>query len=222
MYTCAYVWTTLQIFCCLQHTGFGSQIHLYATPGLTFLIWIVERIIPVTWGWRGVVCNFCCCCSGPQSCRTLCDPMDCSMPGFLSFIVSQRLLRLMSIESVIPSNHLVLCHPLLFLPSIFSSIMVFPKRSTLRICWPKHWSFSSALVFPMNIQDWFPLGFYWFDLLAVQGTLKSLLQHYSSKASILCCSSFFMVQLSHPYMTTGKKPSFCLYGPCQHSNVSAF
>ena len=110
----------------------------------------------------------------------------------------------MSIKSVMPFNHLILCHPLFLLPSILSSIRVFSNESTLRIRQPKYWSFS----FNISPSDEHPglISFRmdWLDLLAVQGTLKSLLQHHSSKASILWCSTFFIVQLSHPYMTTGK------------------
>ena len=110
----------------------------------------------------------------------------------------------MSIKSVMPSNHLILCHPLLFLPSIFPSIKVFSNESALCIRWPKYWSFSFSIS-PSN--EYSGLIFFridWFDLFAVQGTLRSLLQQHSSKASILPCSAFFMVQLSHLYMTTGK------------------
>ena len=116
---------------------------------------------------------------------------------------SQSLLKLMSIESVMPSNHLILCRPFLLLPSIFPSIRVFSNKSVLHIKWPKHWSFS--FISPSSEYSGlisFKMG--WLDLLAVQGTLKSLLQHHSSKASILRHSAFFIVQLSHPYMTTGK------------------
>ena len=119
-------------------------------------------------------------------------------------IISQSLLKLMSIESVIPCNHLILCHPLLLLLSIFASIRGFSKESFLCIRWPKDWSFSFSIS-PFN--EYSGLTSFrmdWLDLLAVQGTLKSLLHHHSSKASILQCSAFFMVQLSHPYMTTGK------------------
>ena len=110
----------------------------------------------------------------------------------------------MSVEEVMPSNHLILCHLLLFLPSIFSSVRVFSNESVLRIRWPKYWSFSFSIS-PSNEYSE-PISFRsdWFDLLAVQGTLKNLLQHHSSKASVLQYSAFFMVQLSHPYMTTGK------------------
>ena len=120
----------------------------------------------------------------------------------LSITNSQSLLKLMSTESVLPSNHLILCHPLLLLPSIFPSIMVFSSESVLHISWPKYWSFSIS---PSNEHPGLiSFRMDWLDLLAVQGTLKSLLQHHSSKASVLQCSAFFMVQLSHPYMTTGK------------------
>ena len=125
--------------------------------------------------------------------------------SFLSFSNSQSLLKLMSIESVMPSNHLILCRPLLLLPSIFPSIRVFSNESALRIRWPKYWSCSFSIS-PSN-EDSGLISFRmdWLDLLAVQGTLKSLLQHHSSKASVFWCSAFFMVQLSHPYMTTRTK-----------------
>ena len=110
----------------------------------------------------------------------------------------------MSIESVMPSNHLILCHPLLLLPSIFSSNRVFSNESALYIRWPKYWSFSFNISPSNEHPGLISFGMDWLDLLAVQGTLKSLLQHHSSKASILWRSAFFTVQLSHPYMTTGK------------------
>ena len=122
----------------------------------------------------------------------------------LSITNCQSLPKPMSIESVIPSNHLILCHPLLFLPSIFASIRVFSNKSALHIRWPKYWSFSFNIS-PSNEQSGLiSFRIDWLDFLAVQGTLKSLLQHHSSKASILPCSAFLIVQLSHPYMTTGK------------------
>ena len=122
----------------------------------------------------------------------------------LSITNSQSLLKLMSIKSATPSNHLILCHPLILLPSIFPSIRVFYNESVLRIRWPKYWSFSLSIS-PSNEHPG-PISFRmnWLDLFAVQGTLKSLLQHHSSKASILWHSAFFIVKLSHPYMTTGK------------------
>ena len=103
-----------------------------------------------------------------------------------------------------PSNHLLVCHSLLLLPSVFSSIRVFSNESTLRIRWPKYWSFSFSISPSNEYSGLISFRIDWFDLLVVQGTLKSLLQHHSSKASILWCSAFFMVQLSHPYITTGK------------------
>ena len=110
----------------------------------------------------------------------------------------------MSIESVMPSNHLILCHPLLLLPSIFPGIRVFSNESALHIRWPKYWSFSFSISPSSEYSGLISFRMDWLDLFEVQGTLKSLLQHHSSKASILQRSAFFMVQLSHPYMTTGK------------------
>ena len=134
----------------------------------------------------------------------LCDPMDCSMSGFLSITNSRSLLKFMSIESVMPSNHLILCHPLLLLPKIFPSIRVFSNESVLCIRWPKYWSFSFSISPSNEHPGLISFRIDWLDLLAVQGTLKSLLQHHSSKASILWRSAFFTVQLLHPYITTGK------------------
>ena len=128
----------------------------------------------------------------------LCDPMACIGEASLSFAISQSLLKLMSIESVMPSNHLILCHPFLLLPSIFSSIRVFPKESAFHIRRPKYWSFSFSIISSNGYSGLISYRIDWFDLLAVQGTLKSLLQHHNSKASILQCSAFFIVQLSHP------------------------
>ena len=122
----------------------------------------------------------------------------------LSITNSWSLFKLMFIESVMPSNHLILCCPLLFLPSIFPSIRVFSSESDLRIRWPKYWSFSFSISPSNEYSGLISFRINWLDLLAVQGTLKSLLQHHSSKASIHWCSVFFIVQLSHPYMTTGK------------------
>ena len=137
-----------------------------------------------------------------QSCPTLCDPMNSSTPASLSITNSWSSPKPMPIELVMPSNHFILSHPLLLLPSIFPIIRVFSNESALRIRWPKYWSFSFS---PSNEHPGLiSFRMDWLDLLAVQGTLKSLLQHHSSKASILWCSVFFIVQLSHPYMTTGK------------------
>ena len=131
-------------------------------------------------------------------------PWTVACQASLSFTISWSLLKLMSVESVRPSNHLILCHPLLLLPSIFPSIRVFSNVLTLCIRWPKHWSFSFSISLSNEYSGLISFRIDWLDLLAVQGTLKSLLQHYSSKATILHHSAFFMVQLSHPYMTTGK------------------
>ena len=140
--------------------------------------------------------------SVPQLCLTLCDLLDCSTPGLLSITNSWSLLKLMSVESVMPSNHLILCHPILFLPSIFPRIRVLSNESALCIRWPKYWSFSSSISPSNEYSGLISFGVDWLDLLAVQ--VKSLLQHHSSKASILWHSVFFIVHLSHPYMTTGK------------------
>ena len=121
-----------------------------------------------------------------------------------SFIISQSLLKLMSINSVMPSNHLVLCHPLLLLLSIFPSIRVFSNGSALRIRWPKDWSFNLSTSPSNEYLRLISFKIHCFDLLAVQGILKSLLQHHNSKASVLWCSTLFTVQLSHLYMATGK------------------
>ena len=136
--------------------------------------------------------------------RLIATPWIAARQAFLSITNSRSLFKFMSIESVMPSSHLILCHPLLLLPPIPPSIRVFSNESTLCMRWPKYCSFSFSII-PSNEHPG-PISFRmdWLDLLAVQGTLKSLLQHYSSKASILQCSAFFTVQLSHPYMTTGK------------------
>ena len=131
--------------------------------------------------------------------------MDCSTcQASLSITNSQSLVKLMTIESVMPSNHLILCHSLLLLPSSFPTIRVFSNESVLRIRWPKYWSFSFSISPSNEYSRLISFRMGWLDLLAAHGTLKSLLQHHSSKASILRCSAFFIVQLSHPYMTTGK------------------
>ena len=126
------------------------------------------------------------------------------MPVSLSITNSQSLLKLTSIKLVMPSNHLILSYHLLLPPSILPSIRVFSKESVLRIRWPKYWSFSFSVSPSNDYSGLISLRMDWLDLLAVQGTLKSLLHNHSSKASVLRCSALFMVQLSHPYMTTGK------------------
>ena len=137
----------------------------------------------------------------------------------LSFTISWSFLKLMSIELVMPSNHHILCHPLLLLPSVFPRIRVFSNESALHIRWPEYWSFTFNIS-PTNEHPGLIFRMDWLDLLAVQGTLKSLLQHHSSNTSILWCSVFFIVQLSHPYTTTGK--TIALTDLSRQSNVSAF
>ena len=131
-------------------------------------------------------------------------PWTAACQASLSFTISQSLLKLTSIKSVMSSNHLILCRPLLLLPSIFPSIRVFSNESVLHIRWPKYCSFSFNISPSNEHPGLISFRMDWLDLLAVQGTLKSLLQHHSSKTSILQCSAFFIVQLSHLYMTTGK------------------
>ena len=131
-------------------------------------------------------------------------PWTAARQASLSITNSRSLLKLMSIALVLPSNHLIFCRPLLLLPSIFLSIRVFSNVSVLCTRWPKCWSFSFSICPSSEFSGLISFRMDWLDLLAVQGTLKSLLQHHNSKASILCLSAFFIVQLSHPYMTTGK------------------
>ena len=136
--------------------------------------------------------------------QSFATPWTAARQASLSITISQSLLKFMSTESVMPSNYLILCCPLLPLPSIFPSIRVFSNESVLHIRWPKYWSLSFSITSSNEYSGLISFRIDWFDFLAVQGTLKSLLQHHSSKASIPQCSAFFMVQLSHPYMTTGK------------------
>ena len=146
----------------------------------------------------------CCLCSALSHVQPFVTPWTEARQASLSIINSWSILRLMSIESVMLSNHLILYCPLLLLPSIFPSIKVFSNESALHIRWPKYWSFMFRIS-PFNeYSGLISFSIDWFDLLAVQGTLKSFLQHHNSEASILCRSAFFMVRLSYPYMTTGK------------------
>ena len=135
-------------------------------------------------------------------------PWTAACQASLPFTISQSSLKLMSIESVMPCNHLILCCPLLLLPSIFPSIRVFSNESVLRIRWPHYWSFNFSLSPSKEYSGLISFRTDWLDLLAVQAALKSLFQHHSSKASILQHSIFFMIQLSPPYMTTGKTIAF--------------
>ena len=146
---------------------------------------------------------------GPQSVqlshvRLFANPWTAACQASLSTTNSWSLLKLMSIESVMPCNHLILCHPLLLPPSIFPSIRVFSNESVLFIRWPKYWSFSFSISPSNEYSETISFRMDCLDLLAVQGILKSLFKHHSSKASILQCSTLFMTRLSHPYMTTGK------------------
>ena len=145
-------------------------------------------------------------------------PWTAAHQASLSFTISQSLLKLMSIELVMPSNHLILCRALLFLLSILPNIRVFSNKSVLHIRWLKHWSFSFIISPSNEYSGLISFRIDWFYLLEVQGTLKSLLQHHTSKASIFRHSAFFMIQLSHLYMNTGKITADL----CQQSNVSAF
>ena len=157
-----------------------------------------------------------------QLCLTLCDPMNRSTPGLPVITISRSSLRLTSIESVMPSSHLLLCCLLLLLPPIPPSIKVFSNESALHMRWPKYWSFSFSIIPSKEMPGLISFRMDWLDLLVVQGTLKSLLQHHSSKASILQCSAFFTVQLSHPYMTTGKTTPLTRQTFVGKSNVFAF
>jgi len=139
-----------------------------------------------------------------QSCPILSNRMNCSTPGLPVHYHSWNSLKLKSIESVMPPSHLILCRPFLLLPPIPPSIRVFSNESTLCMRWPKYWHFSFSIILSNEDPGLISFRMDWLDLLAVQGTRKSLLQHHSSKASILQCSAFFIFQLSHPYMTTGK------------------
>ena len=143
--------------------------------------------------------------------RLFATPQTAALQASLSITNSRSSLRLMSIESEMPSSHLILCHPLLLLPSIFPSIKVFSNEPVLHVRWPKYWSFSFNISPSNKYSGLISFTIDRFDFLAIQGTLKSLPQHHSSKASILWCSAFFMVQLSQPYMTTGKTIALTLW-----------
>ena len=164
---------------CRYHTVVSFKINAYAAKMSAVVVQWLSHVC--LWPHGGVACQ-----------------------AFLSFFIPWSLLKLLSIESVMPSNHFVLCRPLLLLPLTFSSIRVFCNESALRVRWPKYWSFSFRISLSNEYPGLISFRMDWLDLFAVQGTLKSLLQHHISKASILHCSAFFMVQLSHPYMTTGK------------------
>ena len=163
---------------CAALTNISEVLWLSTCVGESFLYVFKDQIVsfwPHTWVP---------CCSVTQSCLTLCNPMACSMPGFPVLHCLLNLLKLMPIESIMPFNHLILCHPLLLL-SIFPSIRVFSSESALCIRWPKYWSFHFSISLSSEYSELISFRIDWFDLLALQGTLKSLLQHHSSKASIL-------------------------------------
>ena len=161
-----------------------------------------------------------CCCSTAKLCPTLRNPMDCSMPGF-SVLHCLPGFTQTYVHQVCDAIHLILFHPLLLLPSIFPSMKVFSNESVLCIRWPKDWSFSFSISPSNEYSGLISFRIHWLDLLAAQGTLENLLQHHSTKASILWLLAFFIVQLSYPYMTTGK-PKLLLDGLCWQSNISAF
>ena len=156
-----------------------------------------------------------------SSVRLCATPWTTAHQDSLSITNSQSLLKLKSIESPMPSNHLIFCHPLLLWPSFLPSIRIFSNESVLCIRWTKYWSFSFSISPSNEYPGLIPFRMDWLDLLAIQGTLKSLLQHHSSKASILQRSAFFTVQLSHPYMTTGKTIALTRWTFWQ-GNISAF
>ena len=147
--------------------------------------------------------HLCCCYCSLSHVRLFATPLTAACQASLSFTISWSLLKLMCIESVMPSNHCILCHPLLLLPSFFPNIRIFSSESVLCIRWPKYWNFSFNISLFNEYSGLFSFRMDWLVVLAVQESLKSLLQHHSSKASILC-SAFYIVQLSHPYLTTGK------------------
>ena len=197
-----------------------SQVNLFQvsqTCSPLLLSLLIKPFRQILMKWKLVVF---CCCSVAQLCRLILTPWTAARQASLSFTISWSLLKVMSIESVVSSNHIILCHPLLFLPSIFPSIRVFSNESALRIRWPKYWSFSFSISPSSEYSGLTSFRKDWFDLLAVQGTLKSLFQHHSSKVSLLWHSAFFMVQLTsvHDYW---KNHSFDYMDFCWQSNVSA-
>ena len=166
-------------------------------------------VVRIPWyGWKtiGLVTKSCCWSAAKIVSNSLesRELQHTRLPWLSSLTIFLSLLKLMSIESLMPSNHLILCHPLLLLPSIFPSIKIFSNESVLRIKWPKYWSFSFSVSLSNEYSGLISFRIDWFDLLTVQGNLKSLLQHHNMRASIFWCSAFFVTQLLHPYMTTGK------------------
>ena len=162
------------------------------------------------------------CCSVAKSCLTLFDPMDCSMLGSPVLHYLPEFAQSHVHWWIMLCNHLILCHPSLLLPSIFPRITVFPNESAFCIKWPKHWSFSFSIGPSNEYSGLISFRIDWFDIFGIQGTFKSLLQHHDSKTAILWHSAFFMVQLSHPYMTPGKNHNTDYTDLCWQSDVSAF
>ena len=199
-----------------KSTADNGPPHLLGTSFLVFILFLPPMIhlsllflfvFPILFLFFFLMLQF----SSVQSLsrvRLFATPWIAARQASLSITHTRSSLRLMSIEAVMPSSHLILCRPLLLLPPIPPSIRVFSNESALCIRWPKYWSFSFSIIPSNEYSGLISFRMDWLDLLAVQGTLKSLLQHHSSKASVLRCSAFFMVQLSHPYMTAGKKHSF--------------
>ena len=160
---------------------------------LCFMLDYIYSAMFQVWSQHSDLVVLCGCCLVAQSCLTLCDPMNCSSKSFLSFTIYRSLRRLMPIESVMPSKHVILGRPLLLLSSVFPSIRVFSNEPALRLFWPKCWSFSFSISPSNEYSRLISFSIDWLNLLAVQGTLKSLLQHHSLKTSVLQCSAFFMV-----------------------------
>ena len=170
-------------------------------PGIkptSYLLLLAGRFFTTSASWASVVVQ------SLSHVQLFATPWIAAQETSLPFTISQSLFKLMSVELVMPSNHLILCRPLLLLPSVPPSIRVFSNESTLHIRWLKYWSFSFSIRPSNEYSGLISFRIDWLDLLAVQGTLQTLLQHHSSKASILRWSAFFMVQLSHPYLSTGK------------------
>ena len=188
--------------------GFLSKDPLVTLPLLCGYIIIVSQTLILLFSSHSVMSN-------------TVTPWTAACQASLSFTISWGLLKLMSIESVMPFNHLILCHSLLLLFSILPSIRVFSNKLALHIRWSKYWSFNFSIS-PSSEYSTLIFRIDWLDLLVVQGTLKSLLQHHSSKRTVLRLSNIFMVQLSYPYMTPGKTIDLTYTDLCQQSDVSAF
>ena len=191
--------TSLRRYCATTTDIFDRIISKLFSTFLCFYYLGLEILLPLTFSAPHK--STACCCSVAKSCPTLCDPVDHSTPGFPVFHYLLEFAQVHAIGSVMPSNYLILCCPLLLLLSLLSSIRVFSNESVLRIRWPKYWNFRLNIS-PFNeYSGWISFRIDWFDFISVQGTLQSLLQHHNLKASILWHSAIFMVQLLHLYMT---------------------